>query len=334
MSNELGVRKLDPTEYDQWDAFVDQTPQGMVFNKSFWLQAHADVLGADMAVYGCYRKDQLVAGCALYFKTLAALRIITTPPGTPYMGILIQPRQTNDSARRLRHNLDVTAHLAAAIKSDFDRALLINHPGLIDVRPFLWQKWSVNVLYTFIVDLNTVIDAPPKVRSKLRKAQRLGIEVRPSNDIDAFHDIWAKTFYKQNSVPRFSREALAKIFSRLRAHHCCRLYLAFDGDDQSISGRVVVWSGRKASAWLLGTNPAYLSTGVTPLLFWHTFQDLKGEFDTFDMFGSNIESIARFKSEFGGELTPYYAAETFRSAVMKYVTTVRWSLGILQKFKR
>ena len=98
--------------------------------------------------------------------------------------------------------------------------------------------------------------------------------------------------------------------------------------------RAFLWSDRKANAWLLGTDPAYLSTGVTSLLNGHCFQDLKGEFDTFDMVGANLESIAHFKSAFGGELTPYYEVITFRSAVMKYVIGLRRPLRMLQRFFR
>lgn len=317
MSKEISVRKLDPPKFEQWNALVDKTPYGTVFNKSFWLQIHAEALEADFAIYGCYQGGNLIAGCALYFRTSAAFKVVTVPPGTPYMGPLIQPPSTSDYVQNIRHDLKITALLASALEDDFDRLLIINQPGFMDIRPFLWKNWSAQVLYTYIVSLDNIEKPSKKLGKTIRKASRLGIEAKSSCDIYPFYDIWRKTFSRKDSAPRFSREVLEKIFSKLQEHHCCRLHIAVESEGRLISGRIVVFDGRKASGWLSGTDPAYLNTGVSSLLQWHTLQDLKSECDTFNMVGANLESIARFKSEFGGELVPYYLVETYRSSLIK-----------------
>ncbi len=47
-------RILDVTEYDRWDEFVDLSPQGMLFHKSYWL----GVSEIDFRIYGCFNGDK------------------------------------------------------------------------------------------------------------------------------------------------------------------------------------------------------------------------------------------------------------------------------------
>jgi hypothetical protein len=76
--------------------------------------------------------------------------------------------------------------------------------------------------------------------------------------------------------------------------------------------------------WVLGTKRAYLSHGVTQQLIDFSFNDLSSDgIDGFDFCGANIPSVSEAKSQWGGELFPYY---TVRSQGIKelFRTSREW----------
>ena len=53
-------RNLEKNEYEMWNEFVDKSPQGSIFAKTFWL----DAVGTKYNILGCFDKgDRLVAVC-------------------------------------------------------------------------------------------------------------------------------------------------------------------------------------------------------------------------------------------------------------------------------
>ena len=45
---------------DEWDSFVESSPQGTIFSKSIWL----DLFDADYNIWGYYKNNNLLGGTA------------------------------------------------------------------------------------------------------------------------------------------------------------------------------------------------------------------------------------------------------------------------------
>jgi hypothetical protein len=58
MSN-LRFAELNNTQYDLWDTFVDQSPQGDVFCYSWWLDA---ITKSNFKILALFDGDEIVAG--------------------------------------------------------------------------------------------------------------------------------------------------------------------------------------------------------------------------------------------------------------------------------
>ncbi len=61
--DEIEVRELEPSEYNEWDLLVEKSQTGTLFHTSEWLGICRDVLSKDLKIYGCFRKGELVGGC-------------------------------------------------------------------------------------------------------------------------------------------------------------------------------------------------------------------------------------------------------------------------------
>jgi len=82
----LTVRKLETTEYDNWDKFVASSPQGTLFHKSYWLRAS----GRDFRIYGYFKGEELFAGLPLVCSvSRLGVKNASHPSLTPYEELAI-----------------------------------------------------------------------------------------------------------------------------------------------------------------------------------------------------------------------------------------------------
>ena len=80
------VRLLTEDERSLWDNYVDESPQGTVFHKSFWLEAS----GRKYVIYGYFRGGELYAGICLTYITKFGINVASQPEMTPYSGVLFK----------------------------------------------------------------------------------------------------------------------------------------------------------------------------------------------------------------------------------------------------
>ena len=82
---------LDGKDLGRWDDLVDSSSQGTVFQKKDWLLACEKQYKVRLKTYGCFDKDDLVGGCAVYVKNRAFLKeaFSSFNSMTTYGGVII-----------------------------------------------------------------------------------------------------------------------------------------------------------------------------------------------------------------------------------------------------
>ena len=88
--------------------------------------------------------------------------------------------------------------------------------------------------------------------------------------------------------------------------------------------RVFVNGFATAYAWAAGADPTLNNTGATSLLYWQYLCKIEHKY--FDFVGANIPAVAFFKRGFGGDLTPYYVSEGYKSKWIKHALSARRAL--------
>ena len=99
-----------------------------------------------------------------------------------------------------------------------------------------------------------------------------------------------------------------------------------DKNNHIISAIAFVKDKKYVFAWISGSLPEKNSSGAFSLLFWDAVRRYGKTHEKLDMVGANIPSIAFFKKGFGGDLTPYYFTEHYRSRTIKMIFTTYASL--------
>jgi lipid II:glycine glycyltransferase (peptidoglycan interpeptide bridge formation enzyme) len=145
------------------------------------------------------------------------------------------------------------------------------------------------------------------IRTQVRSCRRKGVKVERSTDAEVLYQLYRQTYEKQGRRVYISQASFCELCDVLEGQKRLVMYVARMGG-HAVSGLGVVKDYRGvAHEWVAGTDPDYLQLGAAPFVLWTAIEDLSEEgFHRFDLDGANVPSIARFKSQLGGELTPYY----------------------------
>src|SRR5262249_48884845 len=148
------VRCLAQDEHQRWDSFVSASPEGTVFHSTAWLEA----AGMPFELYGCFNGTELLGGWAVSRggKCYAGGPITSLPP---YLGVIFSPPAPK-YVTTLSNNKAVAATFAVFLKDTFERVELRLPPEIVDVQPFIWEGYRVQVRYTYrlrLEDLSTAV---------------------------------------------------------------------------------------------------------------------------------------------------------------------------------
>jgi hypothetical protein len=270
-------------------------------------------LGGEARRTGVYKKDKLVAGLAALVQKRGLFTHLETPALTPHTGLLFAPLESKGPAKIEAERQRTSELLIDHLQKNYDHLHLTHAPALSDMRPFSWADWQVSVRYTYRMDLSD-LDAlwqrvERRTRTAIRKAEKLGFRLLPTDDLDLFAELYNKIYARQQKAPPIAVSTTQRFVAAVLAAGLGRAFSATSSAGDTAALVVFVEQGDTAYAWVAGADPAFNSTGATSLLYWKYFE--MSQQAHFDFVGANIPSIAFFKRGLGGDLLPYYATEGF-----------------------
>lgn len=307
--SDLNVRFLNKDEYERWDSIVAALPSASIFDESKWLAAVADVMGCDIRILGVFDNDRLIGGAPLNISNKFGMPTATGIPLTPTNSCIAEPSGTIYSSRATNYLLRITDAIGRFLQSNYDYAVVANHPFISDIRSFNWLGWRTQVLYTYHVDLAKADFSAlaPKIRKLIRKAEKSGVIIERFYDFSVAHDLLAKTFRRKGVSLPFSSWQLSQIC--LRCADNVVLFVAKTHDGKAIACSILIVDFKRSVAYSLlsGFDYAYQDTEATSLIKWKYIEYFKSNgFAILDLVGAENKLIADFKAVFEGALVPYY----------------------------
>ena len=310
-----------------WDAFVRQALGGSVFSTSAWLRCAASASGGRMHRLGCYRNGRLVAGLSGLARRRMGLHRLETPELTPYTGLLLAPVPGSRPATGEAAQHHACAHLMGHLARHYDQVHLAHAPAIADVRPFTWQGWEAQVRYTYRLTLGPRDSLWERVerrkRRDIRKAEKLGYELRPTSDVPLFRRQYEALYANQSGGPPVPAAVVERQVAGALEAGLAQAY-AIASPDGTAAIVAFVQGFDTIYAWAAGADPACSHTGALSLLYWQYWDTVDAK--CFDFVGANIPGIAYYKRGFGCDLVPYYAVVGYKSRWVRRVLGVRRAL--------
>jgi hypothetical protein len=316
--SEVEVKILKQNEYNRWDEFVNESPQGTIFHTTNWLVTASKVLNENLNIYGFFEGDNLVGGCALFSRKIKGLLSKATSSClmTPYFGLIwkeINHNKVRKEERLQRECLTKFANILDEYKCDYID--IINPPGFIDLRPFTWNGWNSEIKYTYYLNTDNIKKSTDARRS-IKKAIKNEIVIDKSDDINEYYELFKETFSRQNLEPPASKELIKSIYHKLSSNNQAELWTARTSDGELAAAEIFVIDSKTPHRWTAATSTELRKTGAYSLLLDEVFTNYKNKgYETINLMAANTPQLTEFITSFNPVLVPYY---TVRQSSLQY----------------
>ena len=300
------IEVFPEVKFPEWDEFIKSSPQYSCFSASFWLRAISEATGGEFKIIGCYDNGRLAGGCALYLTRMPEGKAAKFPPLTKYNGLVLLQRDSNYPYKEELMAHGIMNAIIDYLEKNFDYVILINHPGLIDVRPFIWRGWDTQVKYTYIVDLQERFFISRDIERRAKIAQDSGIYIEESYDPHIFYDLWLKSFRRHKRNPPLDRANLLRLFNTLQERNALKMFVARNKENAAVASNVYIEDKNILFYWVAAFDPAYSGSGANQYLIKYTLEKFRDKFLSIDFVGADTPTIARYKATFGGRLVAHY----------------------------
>ncbi|MDI6720117.1 MAG: GNAT family N-acetyltransferase [Methanomicrobiales archaeon] len=294
----------------EWDDFVERNPGSEIFHRWDFLKIVEEQSGCRLLPYAIYRGREMIGVLPLFHRALPGLGYILSPPprtAIPYLGLLLDSSLADLKQHKRESVLrSLGEKVIAEIASYSPSSVIIsNPPCVIDVRPFQWGGYGVEIAYTYEIDLGRPLSEiwsgfSKDRRQKIGRASRSGIEIVRGTDLSRLCTMLERRYREQGLtngiLSQRYLERLAAAFPRNFS-----LYYARHGD--AISGAVLMIKYNDAKVWV-GTPRS--ENHSNELLIWELLREAKAEgYPRFELVGANTRQLCTFKSQFNPHLRPY-----------------------------
>lgn len=289
-----------------YDAFVDSSPQGCLFQKSWWLDT---VAPNNYTILAIRDKNGIIAAWPLVFQNILNLRLCMPPKLTPRLGILFGPTRKLKYAEQLSEEMRLTRELIELMPKHrlFTQQF---HHQFLNWLPFYWKKYKQTTRYTYVIenlsDLDLVWEnVRHNTKRKIQKAEKLGLKVVTDLSLDTLLDLNEFSFKRQKLNLPYSREYVKKIDRSCTKRGARKMFFAVDSQGQVHAAVYIVYDTKAAYYLLGGGNPALRHSNGHALVLWEAIKFASTVSASFDFEGSMHSNIEPFFRGFGGLQKPY-----------------------------
>ncbi|CAJ35720.1 GNAT family N-acetyltransferase [Methanocella arvoryzae] len=311
-----------------WDDFVEASPYGLLFHRWEFLKLIEKHSGYKLLPYGVYLGNELICVFPLFLRKYPGLKMVFSPPpqtAVPYLGPVMTPAYDTIRQRSKEHYMSM---VAGDIHEQIDRISpgythFVWVPGLLDVRPFKWNGYSAESLFTYTIDLTRPLDEIWKgfgkdCRERIRDFSRVSFTQEESDDLTTFYRLSEELYGQQGlSLPLLGQQYLEEVM-RLFPDNLKMYFLRRDGEIVDIEG-TYAYKNHFKLLWGI-SNEKY--RGHQEYHTWDLIKKAKERgFKEFEIVGANTRRISHYQSKFNPSMSMYFSVQKMNAIG----SVARWS---------
>ena len=300
----MSAEFLQEFSKDEWNSFVDISPQGSIFCYYEWLEFSTD---KDFRILIYKENGKIVAGMPLPFFSRRRIRL---PKLTQKMGVLFEDFSNLKCASRLEKEKKIIYEFVDILKQEKKSYNMAFDWHFYNWLPFYWKGFEQTTWYTYVIDFTSKDldsiwqDMDERTRNSIRKAQKIPLSVYETSDLSRLYEFDKITFDRQKRRMPYSFGYIEKLYVIFKDN--IRMLEAVDdnGTVQAISFYI---SDKKSVYYLMsGADPNYKNSGAQNLIQWEAIKYYYDKVRYFDFEGSILENIEANFRKFGAEQKPYF----------------------------
>jgi len=291
---------------DEWDCFVDESPQGCVFCRSWWLGA---VAPHRFTILTLRRGGRIVAGIPMFHTCKLRYHAIHMPPLTQTLGVLLAPPTSDSYEKRLSSEMETMEQLIAAIPQANYFSVNLS-PALTNWLPFYWAGYRQTTRYSYVLpdlsDLDAVFSGfAHSKRKNIKKAEK---EVTVHADLASaeFYANHRLTLSSQGRTISYTHALFERLYEASYVHEAGKTWYAVDRNGNLHATIFVVFDRHSAYYLISSIDPRFRNSGAATLLLKEAISFVSQWTNRFDFEGSMIREVEHSFRKFGAIQTPYF----------------------------
>jgi hypothetical protein len=292
---------------EAYRVFCSESDSIPLFSQPCWLDLLAKDSGLDWDVVGVKESDEFRAFLPFCFsKRYKVFDQITMPKLTPYLSPVFCETQRLQLPNELSNNLNLCLGLIQELPN-CDTLIHRFSPeiGLLD--QLSKGRLSLDFFITYVISNKSHEEVKKGFRSSLIRQIKKGEKTLLilSGTPKELFDLSVKTFGRQGKECPYSLGIITAILEEVTSLNCGEILVTKDEAGNIHSGGLFV-SDSQNYYYLIGAgDPEFRNSGAQSYLLNYTIAKAMKSGLSFDFEGSMVPSIAKFFSNFGGELKPY-----------------------------
>lgn len=280
---------------------------GSIFSSVSWLR----MFGNRIHIFGIYNGNkELVGSFYLFEERKFGLKILRNPYFTPHSGIFIKYPIGIKPVNKRTYAKEILRSVAKFIDAlNYSIVSFSLQRKIIDMQPFIWEKFKVVPGYTYVIDLGRDEkfiwnSFSADRRNDVTKALKDGVTVQRNKNNKIIEDLVKKTFDRQG-MPT-NDYYLDQILNKFANDTNSFSFISMK-DNVPIAGSFCVYDKDVAYYLLGGYDSDNRHHGAGALSLWECIKYAnKIGLKEFDFEGSMVPQIEKYFRKFGGTLVPYY----------------------------
>lgn len=314
-------RNLERHEYKMWDEFVDKSPQGSIFVKSFWL----DAVGLKYSIIACFDKgDKLMGGMPITENKKGHL---TMPKLTQTLGIVFSDFSEMKYVKKISKEKDIIMSFVDNIPK-FKNFSFGFHYNFENWMPFMWKGYKQQTRYTYVIEDIQNIEKVRKefadnTKSVITKSIAQNLRVIDDMALADMYNMLKKTFDRQNMPVPFEFNWFVDFDNIIKNNNSRRMFFTVDAENNLHAALYLVYDKNSAYYLLGGADPELRSSGAMYLNIFEAIKYSASFTNKFDFEGSVVPQIESMFRSFGATQKQYFTISKNNSIILNLKEDIR-----------
>ncbi|KQC13033.1 MAG: hypothetical protein APR63_01350 [Desulfuromonas sp. SDB] len=183
---------------------------------------------------------------------------------------------------------------------------ILCHPWYYDLRPFIWNNYKVDILYTFRNNMKwREQDVEREEKKQINKALKKNLMLVTHTPTQQLVDLLLQSYRRHGRKPPYSSEYIYGLMETARKNQTAQVISVVDEEQNLLAFRAKLLSDRQDYDWIAGSNIQGLKQGANAFALHESIKQSRDQGKIIDLCGANTKSVALFKAGFGMELISY-----------------------------
>jgi len=308
------------TNKQKYREFCKKEKDIPIFSKDWWLDS---VCGKDnWDVILVEKGDEIFASLPFYKQKKAIFDIISMPKLTQTMGVYIKYPKGQKYYKRLSWEKEIMTMIIEQIPNVDSFSQNFNHT-ITNWLPFYWKGFNQTTRYTYVIENITIEELSKNLetnirRRRRRKAEKTGVLVFESDDIDKFFELNKMTFERQNLKIPYTFYFVKRLYKACKENNAVKMYFAKDSEENVIAVNFLVYDNNTVYYLMGGIDPEKRNLGGMDVIQYESIKFALESGRKFDFEGSMNESIEKYFRSFGSFQKPYFNISKTNSKLLKF----------------